>query len=116
VTPDPDYDGILSTLLACKSQTSQYPWEKLVSLVESRFETSVQWFCADRSCIRRLSANLLLGAMDYLYLIQSHSEDRVMMVENLGLVPVVVWAHCILGLTVLVKGGPNADVVFPASL
>lgn len=115
-TPDPDYDGILSTLLACKSQTSQYPWEMLVSLVESRFKRSAQWFGANNSPLRRLSADLLMGAVDYLYLVQSLPEDRIMMVENqMGLVPVVVWAHCVLGLTVLVKGSPDGNVVFGRS-
>jgi len=113
---DADYDGILATLLACKSQTSHYPWEMLVSLVESRFERSAQWFRAPQSRLRRLSANLLQGAMDYLYLVQSLPEDRIMMVENqMGLVPVVVWAHCILGLTVLVKGSLDGDVIFGRS-
>ena len=88
----------------------------LVSLVESRFERSAQWFRADRSPLRRLSASSLLGAMDYLYLVQSLPEDRIMMVENqMGLVPLVVWAHCILGLTVLVNGSPDGDVVFGRS-
>jgi len=115
-TPDPHYDGILATLLACTSQTSQYPWELLVSLVEHRFEKSAQWFRRHRSPLKRLSPNILLGAMDYLYLVQSLPEDRIMMVENqMGLVPIVVWAHCILGLTVLVKGSPDGDVAFGKS-
>lgn len=115
-TSDPDYDGILATLLACKSQTSQYPWEMLVSLVVSRFKRSAQLFLASRSPVRRLSASSLLGAMDYLYLVQSLPEDRIMMVENqIGLVPIVVWAHCILGLTVLVKDSLDGDVVFGRS-
>lgn len=115
-TPDADYDGILATLLACQSQTSQYPWEMLVSLVESKFERSAQWFQVHRSPLRRLSPSILLGAMDYLYLVQSLPEDRIMMVENqTGLVPIVVWAHCVLGLTVMIKGSPDGEVVFGRS-
>ena len=112
-TPAPDYDGILATLLACTSQTSQSPWEMLVSLVEYRFPKSARWFSLPKRPLKHLSPKLLLGAMDYLYLVQSLPEDRIMMIENqMGLVPIVMWAHCILGLTVWVQSSPDGDVTF----
>ncbi|MCJ1229757.1 hypothetical protein MMC12_006427, partial [Toensbergia leucococca] len=112
-TSDPDYEGILGTLRACISQTSQFPWEMLMSLVESKFPKSVAWFHIIGSPLKILSPNLLLGAMDYLYLVQSLPEDRIIVVDNqMGLVPIVVWGYCILGLTVLVKGSPDGDVAF----
>ncbi|KAL8720415.1 MAG: hypothetical protein Q9181_007913, partial [Wetmoreana brouardii] len=38
-------------------------------------------------------------------------EDRFIVVESqMGLVPMVVWAHYILGLTVLIKNSPDGDV------
>ncbi len=102
-TPDPDHEGIVKTLQACSSQTSQFGWDHLVSLVESRFRKSTQWFCLDHNPIRSLSPNLLLGTMDYLYMVQSLPEDRLIMVESqIGLVPIVIWAHYILDLTVIV--------------
>ncbi|KAL9118594.1 MAG: hypothetical protein Q9187_004860 [Circinaria calcarea] len=110
-TPDPDYAGVLGTLQACTSQTCQYPWEVLIALVESKFPQSAPWFRAFKSPLNSLSPNLLLGAMDYLYLVQSLPEDRIMVVENqMGLVPIAVWAHCILGLRVFVKDSPDGDV------
>ena len=112
-TPDPDYEGILATLQACISQTSQYPWEMLVQLVESKFEKSSLWLRIPRSPLRRLPPNILLAAMDYLYLVQSLPEDRFMMIDNQrGLIPIVLWAHCILGLRVHVQDLPDGDVFF----
>ena len=72
-TPDPDYDGILRTLQACSSQTSQFGWDDLVALVEGKFRTSKHWFRLNQNPLRSLSPNLLLGAMDYFYLVQSLS-------------------------------------------
>ena len=112
-TPDPDYDGILKTLRACSSQTSQYRWDNLVSLVENRFQESTQWMHLSRNPLRHLSPNLLLGAMDYLYMAQTLPEDRFIIVDSqVGLVPIVIWAHHILGLTVLVENTPDGDVTF----
>ena len=114
--PDPDYEGILGTLQACNSQTSEYPWEMLIDLVESKFPTAAPWFRLPRSPLKCLSPNLLLGAMDYLYSVQSLPEDRIMVVENqTGLVPIVIWAHCILGLNVIVQGSPDGEVTFGTS-
>jgi hypothetical protein len=112
-TPDPDYEGILTTLQACLSQTSQYPWETLVRLVENKFQKSRSWLHLQRSPLKRLSPNTLLAAMDYLYLVQSLPEDRFMMIDNqMGLVPIILWANCILGLRVLVQDSPDGNVVF----
>ncbi|KAL9584817.1 MAG: hypothetical protein Q9212_001884 [Teloschistes hypoglaucus] len=112
-TADPDYEGILKTLHACSSQTSQYRWDDLVALIESRFPHSTRFFRLHQSPLRFLSSNLLLGAMDYLFLAQSLPEDRIIVMDNqMGLIPMVIWAHYILGLTVIIKGCPDGDVAF----
>ena len=112
-SPDPDYDGILRTLRTCSSQTSQYHWDNLVARVVCRFPASRQLFRMDHSPLKSLSTNLLLGAMDFFYLVQSLPEDRFVLVENQrGVVPIIVWGHYILGLTVLVTGSPDKDVTF----
>ncbi|KAL8929251.1 MAG: hypothetical protein Q9208_001334 [Pyrenodesmia sp. 3 TL-2023] len=112
-TPDPDYDGIFKCLQACSSQTSQYRWDNLVCLVEGRFPKSSLIFRTEGSPLRYLSPNLLLGAMDYFYMAQSLPEDRFVLVKNqTGLIPIVIWAHHILGLTVLVRNSPDGDVTF----
>lgn len=112
-TPDPDYDGILKCLNAVQSQTSQYPWEKLVQLVQSKFVRSHGWLRLPHSPVNRLSPNILLAAIDYLYLVQSLPEDRLIVVESqMGLIPLIVWAHYILGLRVLIQDSPDGDVYF----
>ncbi|KAL8992736.1 MAG: hypothetical protein Q9169_006879, partial [Polycauliona sp. 2 TL-2023] len=112
-TPDPDYESILKTLQACSSQTSQFPWENFSALVGSRFPKSIQQFYEHDSPLKALRQNLLLGAMDYLYMIQSLPDDRLVLINGpSGLVPMVIWAHYILGLTVLIKNSPDGDVVF----
>ena len=115
-TPDPDYDGILKVLQACSSQTSQYNWNDLVIIVESRFQNSRSWFRRHGSPLRHLTPNLLLGAMDYLYMVQALPDDRLVVVEGqAGLTSIVVWAHYILGMTVLVQKSPDGDVKFGSS-
>ena len=112
-TPDPDYDGILKTLQACSSQTSHFHWDDLIKSVESRFPRSAPWFHSYCIPLRYLSPDLLLEAMDYFYMVQSLPEDRQIMIENqFGLVPIIVWAHSILGLSVIVKDIPDGNVKF----
>ena len=112
-TPDPDYDGILKMLHACSSQTSRFHWDDLIALVESKFPVSRHWFRQSPNPLRFISPNLLLGAMDYFYLVQSLPDDRLVMVESqMSLVPTVIWAHFLLGLTVLVKDSPDGDIIF----
>ncbi|KAL8658233.1 MAG: hypothetical protein Q9202_007610 [Teloschistes flavicans] len=112
-TADPEYEGILKTLHACSSQTSHYRWDDLVAFIETRFPHSATFFRLHRSPLRFLSSNLLLGAMDYLYLAQSLPEDRIIVMDNqMGLIPMVIWAHYILGLTVIIKSCPDGDVAF----
>ncbi|KAL8706509.1 MAG: hypothetical protein Q9201_000441 [Fulgogasparrea decipioides] len=45
--------------------------------------------------------------------LQSLPEDRLVVVESqMGLIPMVIWAHYILGLNVLIKNSPDGDVAF----
>lgn len=51
--------------------------------------------------------------MDYLDLAQSLPEDRIIVMDNqMGLIPMIIWAHYILRLTVTIKGCPDGDVAF----
>jgi hypothetical protein len=110
-TPNPDYDGILATLQACLSQMSHFSWDMLRELVESKFEKSHSWLNLRQSPLKRLSPNTLLAAMDYLYLVQSLPENRLMIIDNqMGVIPIILWAHCILGLRVLVQNSPDGDI------
>jgi hypothetical protein len=85
----------------------------LVTFVENKFPKCRPWLTLQRSPLKRLSPNTLLAAMDYLYLVQSLPEDRFMMIDNqIGLIPIVLWANCILGLRVVVQDSPDGDVTF----
>ena len=112
-TPDPDYDGILKTLQVCSSQSSQFRWDRLLSTVEDHFPVGRTLLRQNFESSRFLSAELLLGAMDYLYLSQSLPEDRFIVMEGpTGLLPMIIWGHYILGLVVLVQSSPDGDVKF----
>ena len=48
-------------------------------------------------------------------MVQSLPEDRRIMIDKqLGLVSIIVWAHSILGLSVIVKDSPDGNVTFRA--
>ena len=116
--PEPGYDDIIKTLQVCSSQTSHFHWDTIVNHVKGRLPKSVQFFERNRrenqcNIAMFLPANILLGTMDYLYMVQSLPEDRFILVDRQqGLVPLVVWAHFILSLSVSVEGGPDGVVVF----
>ncbi len=111
---DPGYEGIVKTLAACSSQSSNFAWSFYVQQVEAKL----------RSCIPDyrflidyvgLSDTLLLGAMDYLYLVQSLPDHRKILIsDQKGCLTLVVWAHYVLGLTVAVVSGrtPDKNVLF----
>ncbi|KAL8732452.1 MAG: hypothetical protein Q9181_003948 [Wetmoreana brouardii] len=117
--PEPAYNDILKTLQVCSSQTSQFHWDMAIQHVKSKLKNSLHFF--EHSGLRPnqcspamfLPTKILLGAMDYLYLVQSLPEDRfILMNRPRGLVPLIVWAHSILGLSVLVEGSPDGNVAF----
>lgn len=105
----PDFAGIIGTLEACSSQTSSFTWTAYFAEVRNKIRKHLSPPCArlhpydsdpdqPREC---LSSNILLAAMDYLYFVQSLPEDRNMVLKSQeGMVPIIVWAHSVLGLTV----------------
>ncbi|KAF4153779.1 hypothetical protein CNMCM6936_009559 [Aspergillus lentulus] len=112
-----NYEGVCEILRVCASQTSSFPWDLYIGRVEAQLPKTCT-FMANKTSVdelqwRVLTPNLLLAAMDYLCLVQAFPGDRLMAVPSqAGLVPLVVWAHHILGLTVLLKGSPDGDVLF----
>jgi hypothetical protein len=102
-SPDPGYEGIMKTLLACSSQTSSFSWSEYINAVQERLRAAIPTYAFSGDYLR-LSPSLLLGAMDYLFLVQSLPEDRKVIVTNEnGAITMIVWAHCILGLTVAIQ-------------
>jgi hypothetical protein len=116
------YEGILGTLDACAAETSRFAWDALASIVQSSFLNSARTLFTRDTLIRdpfdpfmSLAPQMLLGLMDSLYLVQSLPEDRFIVLESPhGAVLVVIWAHLLLGLSVVVLA-PEKDIVFGKS-
>jgi hypothetical protein len=110
--PDPGFEGILGTLVACSSQTSAFRWSDYVQLVESKIRQNFPGYHHHESFLA-LTPNLLLACMDYLYLVQSLPESRKITVSSqTGFLTLIIWAHYVLGLSVLLRGVPGGDVLF----
>ena len=114
---DPGFDGVFNTLEACSSQTSAFAWSDFARQVRSTIERAYPPFkyrgLYILNKIERLSPNILLAAMDYLYLVQSLPEDRKMILQSHeGMIPLIVWAHNILGLTVQVHQRAERGIIF----
>lgn len=114
---DANYDGIMGTLCAVSAETSQFPWALYIGLVEAKLPST----SSDMSKLiprtgnkwKSLTPTLLLAAMDYLYVLQSLPDDRIMQTQNCnGTMPLVIWAHYVLGLTVMVQGTPDGNIMF----
>lgn len=119
----PGYEDIAGVLEACSSQTSSFDWYPHIEAVEQRirkhfgyFDDGGQQFRRDSRPIKTVPVHLLLAAMDYLYLAQSLPEDRkVFCKSEKGVIPIVIWAHTILGLTVTIRSPQHEDLIFGTS-
>lgn len=102
--PSPGYEGISGVLEACSSQTSNFDWSRYLYQVKSRLvSASIIGNRVDESAMS-LAPSLLRACMDCLYIIQRAPEERFMLVGEggVGLVTLIVWAHHLLGLSVLI--------------
>ena len=103
---------MLGVLKACQEQTSAYPWELNFEAVRLNlgFNTpmiglAVEW--------TTLTVPLLQASLDMLFAVQTFPEDRMMYIEGrAGVVTLVVWAHCVLGLTASVHVPDGNTVTF----
>ena len=119
----PGFEDIAGVLEACSSQTSNFDWHPHIEAVEQRickhfgyFGDFGRQFQRDSRPIKTVPIHLLLAAMDYLYLTQSLPEDRKLFCKSeKGVIPIVIWAHTILGLTVTIRSPQHDDLVFGTS-
>ncbi|MCJ1235159.1 hypothetical protein MMC14_003125 [Varicellaria rhodocarpa] len=113
-TMDATYEGVLRFLEICDAETSMFPWELYVGLIEAKLpETTIVCHGNHEAPWKKLSPYTLTAAMDFLYLVQSLPKDRIMVVQDhTGLVPLLIWAHYVLGLSVLAKQTPDGDIHF----
>ena len=77
----PGYEGIHNTLVACSSQASAFIWSDYTHLVESKLRESIPGFQYSPDHMT-LSPAVLIGAMDYLYLVQQLRESRKIAISN----------------------------------
>ena len=109
---DPGVAGISTTMAACSSQTGSFQWSSYINDVEARLRAVIPNYLHSTDYMK-LPETLLQAALDYLFLAQSLPEDRRMTVSNeAGCITLIVWAHYVLGLTVLVRGNLNTSVIF----
>lgn len=111
----PGESALVGFLKSCEEQTSAFPWQwwfDAVLLKLGHQDVGI------REC--KLSLSVLQGSLDMLTAVQSFPEDRIVFIQShTGVVTMVVWAHCLLGLEVSVRtpsgtvafGEPNAKVI-----
>ena len=104
----PGYEGISNALAACSSQTTAFAWSHYIHLVNTKLQESIPGYQYSQD-LTKLSPAALMGAMDYLYIVQQLPESRKIMISNaMGSITFVIWAHYILGLNVLITTeGPS---------
>ena len=110
--PGPGYGGVEATLAAISTQTSAFMWSHYAQEVEARLRTSIPGFQYSALYLK-ICPNVLLGAMDYLVLVQSLPDDRRIFISNeIGCIALTVWANCILGLTVAITNTVAGPIIF----
>ena len=105
----PRYDALKETLRAYREQTSGFMWELIISAVDRKLapffpDTSGgTWFEH-----RPMPLCVLQALLDAFTAVQHLPEATLIrIVASTGISTIVVWAHHVLGLTVLVEGGQN---------
>ncbi|MCJ1385390.1 hypothetical protein MMC17_008513 [Xylographa soralifera] len=100
----PDSESILRVLQACERQTVSFNWNMLLQAVAKTLGYS------ESDAVGNIPAAILRGALDMFPMIQSLPADRLVCIqvpmssdEGSATCALVVWAHHVLGLTVLVK-------------
>ncbi|KAL2820146.1 hypothetical protein BDW59DRAFT_164760 [Aspergillus cavernicola] len=108
---DPGFEGIMKTLMTCSSQTAAFQWSTYMENVEHRIKETIPGYCFQQT-YTVLPHTLMTGAMDFLYLAQSLPEDRIITVSNqAGCITLIIWAHYILGLSVVIDTPDRLHVV-----
>ena len=110
--PSPGYEGVSNALAVCSSQSTAFAWNHYIHLVNTKLQESIPGYRYSQS-LMQLSPAVLMGAMDYLYIVQQLPESRKIMISNaMGSVTFVIWAHYILGLNVLITTGGSSRISF----
>ena len=113
----PGFDGIFRTLESISSETSNFDWSEYVEKARSKLCTVVPLGdLTYRGDSLSLPPEILLRCLDTLYVVQKDPDERFMTVnEQQGMLTLIVWAHYILGLSVLVKNMERSQEVMFSS-
>lgn len=134
-SPNPGFEGISQALESCNAQTSSFSWTPMTNEVRNQIRRHFSYWTGETfdglidlqsfhnrrvgtntRLITALSPTLLLAAVDLLHIVQSLPEQRQMVLTSEeGAVPIIVWAHKILGLTVVIKSSTHEDLLFGTS-
>ena len=99
----PTYDAMKGTLRACREQTCGFMWELFFSAVEKKLQ-AISVGNDKPYDSRPLPTSVLQALLDSFPAVQHLPETVLLRIKtNSGISTVVVWAHCVLGLTVLVE-------------
>ncbi|KIX95295.1 uncharacterized protein Z520_08812 [Fonsecaea multimorphosa CBS 102226] len=106
------YEGVESTLAACCTQCGEFQWAPYREEIEDRIRGSMQDYSWS-PYYTRLTPAVLLGAMDFLYVVKSLPANRIITLSSQGgFIPLTIWAHHILNLNVVITDLPGPDVSF----
>ena len=118
----PGETALLGFLKSCEEQTGTFPWQRWFDAV--RLKLGIEGRDMEEVLNAVVPINVLQGSLDMLTAVQSFPEDRLIFIQSYrGVVTMVVWAHCLLGLTVSVQmksgtiyfGDENANVIIDAT-
>jgi hypothetical protein len=118
----PGETALLGFLKSCQEQTGAFPWQRWFDGI--RLKLGIPDKEGSEVLDSLLPVPVLQGSLDMLTAVQSFPEDRVVFIQGYsGVVTMVVWAYCLLGLTVSVEmksgtisfGDGNAKVIIDAT-
>jgi len=110
----PEKNGLMRFITVCEEQSSTFPWQRFFDSVEAKVGLHSpeprprhyrEWRCLD--------VRVFQACLDMLTAVQASPEQRRLRIRcQEGIVTLVVWAHCLLGLGVAVSGSPFGTVHF----
>ena len=100
--PPPRYDALKGTLRACREQTSGFMWELFLAAVDEKIKHIV--VCETPAYTRAIPVPVLQALLDAFTAVQYLPEARLIHIGSSdGAATVVVWAHHVLGLTIVIE-------------
>ena len=106
---------ILGVLKACEEQTSSYPWHLWFEAIRHKLglQYPIAYEYDEELEELTLTVATLQACLDMLAAVKSFPENRLLHFQGRqGVVTLVVWAHCLMGLNVSVRNSPVGNAEF----